>query len=76
MYGNIGARSRLDFTVIGPSVNEASRLESLSKTLGTPLVMSASFVEKAGIDDAVDSGEHALKGVAARQRVFTRGGGA
>jgi adenylate cyclase len=72
VYGNIGARARLDFTVIAPSVNEASRLESLSKTLGVPLVMSAAFVAAAGLDDAVDLGEHTLKGVATKQRVFTR----
>ena len=72
MYGNIGARARLDFTVISSAVNEASRLEALCKTLGTEMVISAAFVETAGIDDAVDLGEHALKGVAAQQRVFTR----
>ncbi len=72
MYGNIGARDRLDFTVISSSVNEASRLESLCKQLATPLALSAAFVEAAAVDDVVDLGEHALKGVKAPLRVFTK----
>lgn len=77
MYGNIGARDRLDFTVISAAVNEASRLESLCKTLGTPLLLSAAFVEAAGHAvhafhaDLVDLGEHSLRGVSAPVRVFT-----
>ena len=42
-YGNIGAPGRLDFTVIGPAVNQASRLEKLSAELGRNIVTSASF---------------------------------
>jgi adenylate cyclase len=71
MYGNIGARDRLDFTVISSSVNEASRLESLCKQVGTPLALSAAFVETAEAEGVVDLGEHVLRGVKAPVRVFT-----
>ena len=72
MYGNIGARERLDFTVISSSVNEASRLESLCKQLGTPLALSEAFVNAAQAEEEiVDLGAHALKGVKAKLRVFT-----
>ena len=71
MYGNIGARDRLDFTVISSAVNEASRLESLCKPLGVRLALSAAFVETAEIQDRVtDLGGQNLKGVSAPLRVF------
>jgi adenylate cyclase len=71
MYGNIGARDRLDFTVISSAVNEASRLESLCKPLATRLAMSAAFVETGEIEGVVDLGEHPLRGVRDPLRVFT-----
>ena len=43
MYGNIGVSERLEFTVIGSVANEVSRLESLTKTVGVPVLVSSAF---------------------------------
>ena len=40
VYGNVGGRERLDFTVIGPAVNRVSRLQEVAKLLGEPVLAS------------------------------------
>ena len=68
-YGNIGAPDRLDFTVIGPAVNHAARLEELGAQLGNPIIASAS-VATAAPDALTPLGAHQLHGVAEPQEVF------
>lgn len=48
MYGNIGTATRLDFTVIGPAVNVAARLQTLAKELRRQVVLSAPFAMMCG----------------------------
>ncbi len=69
-YGNIGAANRLDFTVIGPAVNEASRMEALCGQLDVPLVMSAS-IAAASPEPVRSLGRHRLRGFAAERELFT-----
>jgi adenylate cyclase len=77
-YGNIGSDDRLDFTVIGPAVNEVTRINGMCRALDQDLVVSAAFAEAAGPARArlLGLGRYALRGVARPQELFTleRGG--
>lgn len=68
-FGNIGTPYRLDFTVIGPAVNMASRLEALTKELGTPIVASEAFARTCGRDLRL-LGRFALRGIGAPAAVY------
>jgi len=69
-FGNIGTEDRLDFTVIGPAVNRAARLESLTKELGVPILASAEFNAVSTIP-LKSLGKHTLRGVPQPVEVFT-----
>jgi adenylate cyclase len=74
-YGNVGTADRLDFTAIGPAINEAARLEGLCKELGRNLLISDSFVRAApALRPQLQSlGRHRLRGVREPREVFTSG---
>jgi adenylate cyclase len=69
-FGNIGAPERLDFTVIGSAVNEASRVEALQKALGRSLLITEAAARH--LDCKLDDlGAHTLRGVEAKVRIFS-----
>jgi adenylate cyclase len=71
-YGNVGSRERLDFTVVGPAVNETSRIATMCRSVDQPILVSDAFA-KVG-DNAkrlVSVGRYALRGVGRPQELFT-----
>lgn len=73
LYGNVGSPRRLDFTVLGPAVNEAARIEALCGSLEQPVIVSSAFAEASGAARSrlVSLGRYAMKGVARPQEMFT-----
>jgi adenylate cyclase len=65
LYGNVGATDRLDFTVIGPAVNEAARIEALCSPLSRSVLVSREFAAAAAGGSCRFEllGRHALRGV-------------
>jgi adenylate cyclase len=73
-YGNIGSEDRLDFTVVGPAVNEVSRIASMCRSIDRELLASSEF--RTGLDAAgrrylVSTGRYALRGIGRAQDLFT-----
>ncbi|HEV7439110.1 MAG TPA: adenylate/guanylate cyclase domain-containing protein [Methylobacterium sp.] len=69
VYGNVGTGRRLDFTVVGRAVNEASRIERLCEEMGEPLLVSDAFARRCAAR-LRPAGEFTLRGVGQIQKVW------
>ena len=73
-YGNIGSDERLDFTVVGPAVNETSRIASMCRSVDRQVLMSSAFAAALPPHkrrELVSVGRFALRGVGRAQDLYT-----
>jgi adenylate cyclase len=76
-YGNVGSMERLDFTVVGPAVNEVSRIAAMCRSVEQPMLVSAAFADVGNNKGRLVSvGRYALRGVGGAQELFTLDPGA
>ena len=70
--GTIGGGSKLEFTLIGDTVNVAARVEQLTKTTGDAILLTQQSVDALASrpPGLIDRGSHALKGKSAAVQVF------
>jgi adenylate cyclase len=73
-YGNIGSDTRLDFTVVGPAVNEVSRIVALCRSVDRPILLSSDLIAAMSPQERakfVSVGRYALRGVGRAQELYT-----
>ena len=61
--GNIGSPDRLDFTVVGSTVNRASRVQGVCKDLGEHALVTAAVADHATEFDLHPIGAQDLRGL-------------
>jgi len=72
-YGNIGSKERLDFTIVGPAVNEVARIAAMCRSVDQPILISSAFASSVAAERRRFSsvGRFALRGVGTPQDLFT-----
>ena len=73
-YGNIGSDQRLDFTVVGPAVNEVARIAAMCRSVERNVLLSQAFADAmARLERGrlASVGRYALRGVERPQELFT-----
>ncbi len=73
LFGNIGSKERLDFTVVGPAVNEVSRIAALCRSVDQKVLISSAFAAALGSSGPrlASVGRYALRGVTQAQDLYT-----
>ena len=73
-YGNIGSDERLDFTGVGPAVNEVARIAAMCRSVERNVLLSRGFADARASSERgrlVSVGRYTLRGVERPQELFT-----